>query len=573
MPISHKHQFLKYPEYVSPLPADEVIKLGAIKQQAYDTNVEKVQKHISELDKYGFQLIKDSDKKYFSQEMDKYMKAINESSGKTDFANMANVRNILAVSRPLETDVNLLNAIKSSKEYSRRYETLSKMKPDERNAANDWLYLQDAKEWLNDGKVGSSLSSGKEYVPYNDPTKYINELLKTAKPNIKSKITMTPDGKYNIETVTEELVNNDLFNFMQDALPSHIKQQIQIDAMYQARNMSPEKKVDYYYETRGKQLSTLDNMIAQYEQYKGVLSDADRQNLATLKLKKEALTESLANFDETEAVADSAIINDLYAKFITGQSDFYAYKQVKEELTANPYALAQFQSSLRKNEDYYKEVTLAKEKQRLGLTKDGEDANTYIIGPGGIPLKLTEARKEEMGLTIEAAQKASEKFKKFTNNGTTSQTWEPLNVAALSGDERIALQNILKNGVINSTGDPNAVPEKGFDLNDVSIKQNPDKTYRFNVRFKEAGEDRIVEVWQDKFDEAFRAELKLEKPYYGDYEQSVRSRYMQPTPQSPSPFVPTAPTSYSDLFKSPETPITGKGGIDSLYNSLNSSIK
>ncbi|MEY4332435.1 MAG: hypothetical protein RLZZ196_1173 [Bacteroidota bacterium] len=562
MAISHKHQPFRYPEYISPLPADELIKVGMVKQNMYDQNVEKIQKHIDELDKYGFELVKDSDKKYFSQEMDKYMKAINESSGKTDFANMANVRNLLSISKPLETDPYVINAISSSKEYRKRYETLKSMKPAERSAANDWLYTKDAEEWLNDGKVGSTLSSGKVYIPYNDPSKYISDIVKNVKPDIKTKIVSTSDGRFLEKSEIEELTNQKLSEYMRDYLPSQIKQQVEIDAMYQVRNMKPEEKLNYYYDTRAAELTRLDSLIRQYDEYKGVLTTQDRQNLETLRLKKEVLTESLANFNETEQAADSAIVNDLYNKFITGQSNFYAYQQEKKELTTNQYALAEFTSQLRKNENYYKEITLGKEKQRLGLTKEGEEQE-YIIGPGGQKLKLTESMKQKVGEATEKAEKAGIKFRSFTNNETESKKWEPLNVSNISGEDQVILQNVLKEAMLKTVNNPDVVPDK-IDLDNVSIKRNPDNTYVFNVRGKKG----VIEVFQDKFDDAFRKELELIDPAYGDYPQSVRSRYNQFNYETPNT---GGIKPVNQLWDYSETPRSTQS-IDSLYNELNRSF-
>jgi phage-related protein len=73
MPISHKHQPLVYPDYINPLPVDDIIKVGAVKQDLYEKNYDKIQSHINELDKYGLEIVRENDKKYFSQEMNKFM--------------------------------------------------------------------------------------------------------------------------------------------------------------------------------------------------------------------------------------------------------------------------------------------------------------------------------------------------------------------------------------------------------------------------------------------------------------------------------------------------------------------
>ena len=239
MAISHKHTPFVYPEYVSPLPADDLIKIGSIKQTLYNEGVEKVQNRINELDQYGFSLVKEADKKYFSQEMDKFIRSVNESSAKTDFSVLPNVKNILSIGRPLENDVNILNAIEGSKELQRRQEVVKSMKPELRSAANDDYFMEDGYDWLNDGKVGSKLSSGKAYIPYVDVNSKIAEKLKTLKPDVFTYLQERSGGYMDIVTI-ERLTDKKTAQAIQSELDEKERMQLQLDAKYSLKSMGKE---------------------------------------------------------------------------------------------------------------------------------------------------------------------------------------------------------------------------------------------------------------------------------------------------------------------------------------------
>jgi len=358
MAISHRHQSFNYPEYVSPLPADELIKMGVMKQQLYDQGVEKVQKRIDELDQYGFDLVKEEDKQYFSQEMDKFIKAVNESAAKTDFSVLPNVRNILSIGRPLENDPLLLNAIQSSAEYRRRQAELSKMSPKDRSAANDWYYMSDAYDWISDKKVGAKLSTGKEYTPYIDPAKYISESVGKMKGIIESKI-ISENGflkKQDVEKLTEQRLRE----WMENSLPASVVNQIRIDAEFKAKDVSPEEFKNYYFDIANESLNETKEAIYYLESLP-TLTKEQQQDYETYVARKDMLEDQMNNIQDSDTDAKEMWLNNQYNKFITGQARSYAYRKEKEDWKANPYSLlaskseaarslAKYKSDLRKEE-------------------------------------------------------------------------------------------------------------------------------------------------------------------------------------------------------------------------------
>lgn len=486
MPVSHRHQFLKYPGFVEPLPAEDLIKVGLVKQQLFDENVSKVQKHIQELDQYGFSLVKDVDKQYFSKEMDKFLKAVNESAGKTDFSHMANVQNILSIGRPLENDPYILNAIEGSAELKRRQKYLQSLPPTQRGPSNDWSYMKDAEDWFNDGQVGSKLSSGKEYTPYNDPAKFVADAVKNVKPDIRTDV-IKKNG-YLTTVEVEELTNRRLREYLEQNMPSNALEQIKLDALYETKGISEEQMVDYYYNTRYKQLRQTEALLQGYQQYKDVLTPRQTEEMQDLQLRAQVLTNTLANPPETKEAAYSAWVNDHYNDFITGQSNFYAYQEMKKKVQADPYDLASYQSSLR--------ITAAEEiakrtlPYKLALQKaKGGTAGGLEPGEGSRGKSLmskTELKKSEQ---------ASQLFSKITNGLTNNKDFVKVNTESLKKEEERQLIATLENAV-----DDYGIEIDNVSISDLYVRKNPDGTYVWRFG-KDAG---TPEVLQDVFENGFR---------------------------------------------------------------------
>jgi Fe-S cluster biosynthesis and repair protein YggX len=518
MPISHKHQPLVYPDYINPLPVDDIIKVGAVKQDLYEKNYDKIQSHINELDKYGLEIVRENDKKYFSQEMNKFMKAVNESSGKTDFANTANVRNILSISRPIQNDQVILNSINSSAELRRRQKLISSLKPEERNPSNEWVFMKDVNDWQNNPEVGAVLSSGKAYTPFADPSEYLNDILPKVKANIRTEV-VKKNGM--IETTEiEELTNKELKKWMDSNLPQRYKDQIMMDAMYTVKDVSPEEMANHYFDTRKTQYDQIKNTMARYEANQKYLTEDQIQEYKDLALQASVLQDNLSNPPKTREEAYTSWINDHYNSYLTGQSDLYAYRQAKKKLQTDPFSLASYQSSLRNSEAYYRNITIPQQQQRLGLPVTGQGG-----GKGTSKGKKTEKELEEEAVSAEIG---NDIFNRLTKGATG--TWQNVNANLLSDkevekgvNEKQLIQNALKDALIsyNKTDIP-----ADIDLNKVQIKKTEDGTYQFRI---DTGQDKsgwftgnvVYDVYQDKFDEAFRKNLGLENY---DYMGSVDTR-------------------------------------------------
>lgn len=353
MPVSHKHQFLKYPDYVSPLPADELIKIGSIKQNLYDQGVEKIESRIKELDQYGLSLLKDQDKKYFSQEMDKFIKAVNESSAKTDFSHMANVKNILSIGRPLENDPYILNAIQSSAEVRRRQKLLSSLKSDERSAANDYDFMKEAYDYLEDPNVGSKIgAAGKAYTPYRDLSKKFADVVGKVKPDIISKPTFTKDGRWIIQQTVEGVDAARLQEAFEATLDEADRNQLRIDTNYDIKVRGKDVIAQDYiqYNTRAalETRESIETSKAWIDQITPILQkypdEATRQKVAEtekliqqLEIRQKLFVDNAVK--SLDQITDNDLVNFHKTQFIGNLANAYAYRQEKQEMDSNPFYL------------------------------------------------------------------------------------------------------------------------------------------------------------------------------------------------------------------------------------------
>ena len=168
--ISHRSKGFEYPDYISPLPADEFIKGALLKQKMYDEGIDKVQQQLDTYGQIRKGLLKEEDKAYFDQESTKLVNALNKNAG-LDFANKNNVRSAMSLGKNLVNDPIISNAAESTATYKKMMEEYSKLDPKNRNSVNDYFFMKDINSWMKDGKTGSSL----KYNPY---TIYTDEHVK-----------------------------------------------------------------------------------------------------------------------------------------------------------------------------------------------------------------------------------------------------------------------------------------------------------------------------------------------------------------------------------------------------------
>jgi hypothetical protein len=442
MPISANHNKFVDSQYISALPADDLINLAVKKQEMYTEGLTKVQQSVDAYGQLRNNIKTDVEREYFDKTMDNLVKTINSSAG-LDFSMKGNVQAVLNIGKPLEKDEYITTAISNGKEITRRQETLGKLKSDERSAANDADYFEDVQDYMKSGKLGYKLGS-KEYTPYIDISKEINERMKSAKENGTVDIIM--DGKYIKTESTKGLTNDQVAAKIRAGLGGKEYNQLRIDAMYDLKQRGVEQGhaevVNYYSNLKQTSeailLQSQNNLKVAQDAYAKTPTESARLDLEAVRgpLEEARVQVEVANKNLTK-VSDPANFNpnqyvNLFTdKFISNQSNAYVYKQVEAKIEADPYGTIEANSRKAMNlAAYNSQLRMQENEQKSNLASAKLPADARVISGqdvydlGGDPTKLMDAIVQnsskadpKIGTDITEAKALLEKAAISTNQG------------------------------------------------------------------------------------------------------------------------------------------------------------
>jgi hypothetical protein len=431
MPISAQHTKFVYPDYISPLPAEDLIKFAEKKQQMYDEGVSKVQQSLDSYNNLRGSILTDVEKEYFDKSMGNLVKSISSSAG-LDFSNKANVQAVLSVGKPLERDQYITTAISNGKEVARRQDQLTKMKPGERSVVNDYFYMKDVNDYMQSGKLGQKIGYGKEYTPYVDLSKDWMEFMKTQKPNQDESFNMkSAMGPAYIEKVTVEGYNTtDLANKFKAfiATDPNKMRQFQMDAGYSLEQVGKEGAYQGYVEDMQAKATTA------AENSKMFKAEADRlqkayntTGSATVKSQLEQARQKATYYEQSRLLAEQKAATsvedfdlgeymEIYQdKFATNMGNMYASQKVSRDLITNQYwkeANEDARQMRKINADRKTAIDMANLNQKVG----------YQVDTSAVKPVLQNFDKIAAGLAI-ISQEAS----KDGNAGATENLNEAVN--------------------------------------------------------------------------------------------------------------------------------------------------
>lgn len=392
MPISAKHTKFEYPEYISPFPADELIKLAVKKQEMYDEGRSLVQKQIDTYSQIKGELVRDQDKEYFDKSMSSLVKSINQSAG-LDFSNKSNVQAVLNIGKPLESDTTLVNSINSSKNYSKMMEEYRKLDPKLKSPSNDHAYFKGVQSWMSDPATGANLSYS-QYKPYADGVvKKWAELEKDLKPTIETVYEQSPDGRW----ITKQKISGvDQDRFMKAysaSLTPQEQEQLQMDAQYSLQVKGKDNVFNAYQQSQQSNLGAYNRQVQDLEEKSQMAeSKLGKNDPKTLQLSTQ-LTKAKMLRDATadragrgiDNVPEDELVSYLIDDQVFNAAEGYAYKQVESDLNENKYSLEAYKSSLSMNEYQAKaqiDIQKASVLDSMGLStsSDGSKKATTPVG-------------------------------------------------------------------------------------------------------------------------------------------------------------------------------------------------
>jgi hypothetical protein len=382
MPISAQHTKFIYPDYVSPLPAEDLIKVALHKQEQFDQNVAKVQSQVDAYSQLRSNILKESERKYFDETMTKMVKAINDSAG-VDFSLKANVQSVLNIGKPLEKDNIIINSIQSGKEYQRRQKTLSEIDQSKRSASNDWNYMEDAYNWLQSDQLGVSLAKDKAYDEYYDISEQVFELVKTFSKEEQEEFYSTGGGTPQgyIEKITQQgFSKNKLAKKIESMLATDPKayKQLLIDTRYSYNNLGKERAHQLFVEDQTIKVAAFDERIADTkEQLSYYNAQNARVKSPTVQKEIDRLTANLQTDTQYRNIAfqnsakrleefDPQDYFQVYKNdFITNLSNTYATQKISRDLKDDKvWDIIQARSL----ESFKNNLDIEKERVKAGLT-------------------------------------------------------------------------------------------------------------------------------------------------------------------------------------------------------------
>lgn len=349
MAISAQHTKFVYPDYISPLPAEDLIKVALYKQQMFDEGVNKVQSQVDAYSQLRSDIYTPVEQQYFDETMTNLVKAVNDSAG-IDFSKKANVQAVLGIGKPLERDTNIINAIQNGKEIKKRYKTLSEIDQAKRSATNDWAYTNDVENYLKANKLGMSLQKDKQYEEYFDISEMVTEFVKELSPleqqEFIGQTKKTPQGY--LEVLTEQGFNQkQLADRIRGMLSTNPKaaRQLQIDTEYYYNRMGPERAYQAYIGDQTEKAAAITDQVQKTEQQLATLKQSNaRVNSPLVQQEIKKVENDLKLFKQYEAVAlqNSAkrfeefnprdYFETYQNQFVTNLANTYSVQKVSRDL-------------------------------------------------------------------------------------------------------------------------------------------------------------------------------------------------------------------------------------------------
>ena len=343
MAISAQHTRFVSHDYISPLPAEDLIKVALKKQEMYDEGRQKIKQEVDKYQQLRNTIVNENAQKYFDQEMGKFVKNVNENAG-LDFANVNNVEAVMNIGKPLENDKYIKIALKNGMEYQRRTKELSSMSKDSRNTDNDLVYMKDAQDYIESGGLDTEITQNKSYEQYIDISKKLADAEKDVPAETFGDIEPGPQGYLKQIEYTRKRQQDIYDRAMQGMTPAE-QRQLQIHAQAEMYRMGDgaayqvwvghNKQEKLMAETTRREalggLSSLESIPPKQRTEQQKESIKALQNI--IESQESVINATKANVEMNPDDFDAGEYTDLFTKrFLTGFSKKLAYENTKVEL-------------------------------------------------------------------------------------------------------------------------------------------------------------------------------------------------------------------------------------------------
>lgn len=388
MAIAAQHTQFVTNDYISPIPAEDLIKVALKKQEMYDEGRKQIKQVYDNYGKMRSTIINENARNYFDQEFNKLVKNVQSNAG-LDFANIGNVEAVINLGKPFENDEYIKTALENGQEYQRRVTEMNGMAKDKRSSDNDLVYMYDVNKYIESGGLDTKLAKNKSYQQYVD----ISAKMRAAEKEIEAETYTTfeqgPAG-YLQQVEHKRKTREDIYNRLMSSLSPEEQAQLQVhaqanmyrmgnDVVYQSWVGSNKEEKLLADQTRKRamqelgRLSSIKKPTAEQIDQMNSLQQAISYNEQVIKAADENIKMNPDDFDMGEYVPFFT------KRFVDGIAKQLAFNNTKVELKENKVYMANLEhqyklseiaaqgAETRKNKEY--------EQQLDYTTQSGASAN------------------------------------------------------------------------------------------------------------------------------------------------------------------------------------------------------
>jgi hypothetical protein len=448
MAIAAQHTKFVGHDYISALPAEDLIKVALKKQEMYDEGKKQIKQAVSKYEEMGNLIINEDERNYFFQELTKMTDNIKQNAG-LDFANMNNVEAVINLGKPFENDQYIKTALDNGTEYQRRNKELSSVPKEKRSADNDLVYMQDVNDYVSKGGLGIKLQKNKTYSQYVD----VSAKMAAAEKEVQGTLgtLYNKGGKdgvplgYLEKVDIERKTRSEVFTRLMNTMSSEEQQQLQISAQAQMYRVGP----DAAYQTwvgsnKQEKLIATEGRKKAMQSLGGLTAIPAKQRTAQQNADIDSLNEIIQDHESTIAAADSHINQSPDSFDINEYTDFFTRRFVLGQ--ADKLKFEKRKTDLMKDEVYMKTVDL--NNKLIEINASGEQA------------RKTEEFKKELDYNVQSSASLN------TLKGASSRVG--------TGNTKVEqITNTMAN--IDADGDLNAGSKTAYKLQLEQLK----KTYAY----------------------------------------------------------------------------------------------
>jgi hypothetical protein len=159
--------------YVEQQPVDAMLKVGMYKQQQYEQGVKKIQNNIDNV--AGLDIANAAQQKYLQSKLNSLGNNLKFLAA-GDFSDFSLVNSVNGMTKQITKDENVINAVNSTAKLRAGYKKRSELeKKGLTDKNNDDYYDMYASEYVNSEDVKASFNA--DYVPYTNVVKKLQEAL------------------------------------------------------------------------------------------------------------------------------------------------------------------------------------------------------------------------------------------------------------------------------------------------------------------------------------------------------------------------------------------------------------